>query len=280
MRMINKYLVLFVLTLILVGCGTPQEDQPTEDLLATQVASILTQTAMEETPPPTETMVPQPSATPLGPSETPTESPTITATRTPTMPPSDPAVLLGNPAWTYDFNGSSSPWDYESDQAIFETSNGSLNITAQANRNWHSWWVSSPTLRDAYVEMTMKMETCTGFDRFGFAVRASSEGDQFYFLDLTCDKRWGFFRMAPDVEINEIRAYQEIEVSLNNWTEPHRVGIWMEGSDFRFYIDGEEIGVASDDTFLNEGYTGFMIAFAETPGYTVSVDQLQYWNIP
>jgi hypothetical protein len=54
----------------------------------------------------------------------------------------------------------------------------------------------------------------------------------------------------------------------------------MEGSDFRFFIDGEEIGVASDDTLLNEGYTGFMIAFSETPGYTVRVDQLQYWNIP
>jgi hypothetical protein len=276
----KMYLIILMLTLILAGCDTFLEVQPTEDLLATQVASILTETAMAETPPPTETMVPSVTATTEEPSETPTESSSITATATQTVPPSDPAVLLGNPVWTYDFNGTSSPWDYESEQAIFETSNGYLNITAQANRNWHSWWVSSPKLKDAYVEITAVMNTCTGFDRFVFAVRASSTGDQFYFLDLTCDGRWGFFRMAPDVEINEIRAYQEIDVTFNSWTEPHRVGIWMEGSNFRFYIDGEEIGVASDDTLLGEGYTGFMIAFSETPGYTVRVDQLQYWNIP
>lgn len=280
MRMKKMYLIILMLTLILAGCDTLQEDQPTEDLLATQVASILTETAMAETPPPTETMVPSVTATIEEPSETPTESPSIPATATQTVPPSDPAVLLGNPVWTYDFNGTSSPWDYESEQAIFETSDGYLNITAQANRSWHSWWVSSPKLKDAYVEITAEMDTCTGFDRFGFAVRASSTADQFYFLDLTCDGRWGFFRMAPDIEINEIRAYQEIDVTFNNWTEPHRIGVWMEGSDFRFFIDGEEIGVASDDTLLNEGYTGFMIAFSETPGYTVRVDQLQYWNIP
>lgn len=280
MRMKKKSLIIVLLSLILAGCGTLQEDQPTEDLLATQVASILTETAMAEMPPPTETIAPSVTPTIEEPSDTPTESPSITATATQTVPPTDPAVLLGNPAWTYDFNGTSSPWDYESEQAIFETSNGSLNITAQANRNWHSWWVSSPKLKDAYVEITAEMDTCAGFDRFGFAVRASSTGDQFYFLDLTCDGRWGFFRMAPDVEINEIRAYQEIDINFNSWTDPHRLGIWMEGSNFRFYIDGEEIGVASDDTLLSEGYTGFMIAFSETPGYTVRVDQLQYWNIP
>ena len=235
---------------------------------------------MVETPPPTDTMIPTETAIPVEHSKTPTESPSATAAPTLTVAPSDPAVLLGNPAWAYDFNGTSSPWDFDSDQAIFETSDGSLNITAQGNRNWHSWWVSSPRLGDAYVEMKMEMAECSGFDRFGFSVRASSEGDQFYFLDLTCDGRWGFFRMAPDVEINEIRAYQELDISLNTWTEPHRVGIWMEGSSFRFYIDGEEIGLASDDDLVNEGFIGFMIAFAETSGYTVRVDQLQYWNIP
>lgn len=280
MRIKNVYFCLLLIALIFSGCGTAQEDQPTDDLLATQVAGILTETAMEATKPPTETAVPEASATPVEPSETPTETPSATATATNTLPSSDPAALLGDPAWTYDFSGTSSPWDYESDQAVFETSDGYLNITAHGNRNWHSWWVSSPKLGDAYVEMTIQMDQCAGFDRFGFAVRSSSDGEQFYFLDLTCDGRWGFFRMEPDVEINEIRAYQEIDLSVNNWSDSHRVGIWMEGTNFRFYIDGEEIGIASDDDLSSEGFIGFMIAFAETPGYTIRVDQLQYWNIP
>jgi len=280
MRSINKYFMMFLLILFFTGCSTRQEDQPTDDLLATEVASILTETAMNETLPPTETMVPTITATQIEPSTTPTESPTPESTPTVTEEPSDPAILLGAPAWIYDFESASSPWDYESEQALFTTSDGYLNITARSNPNWHSWWVSSPTLKNAYVEMKMEMDACSGFDRFGFAVRGSSDGEQFYFLDLTCDRRWGFFRMAPGVEINEIKPYQEIDALKGSWSESHRVGIWMEGEKFRFFIDGEEFGVASDDELINPGYLGFMIAFAETPGYTVRVDQLQYWNIP
>jgi hypothetical protein len=54
----------------------------------------------------------------------------------------------------------------------------------------------------------------------------------------------------------------------------------MEGSSFKFYIDGNEIGTATDNTLSGEGYTGFLIAYSETPGYTVRVDQLQYWDLP
>jgi hypothetical protein len=57
------------------------------------------------------------------------------------------------------------------------------------------------------------------------------------------------------------------------------MGIWMEGSSFTFYIDGEEVGNAADDTLKSEGFTGFLIAYANTSGFTVRVDQMRYWNI-
>ncbi len=209
-----------------------------------------------------------------------TATSTLTPTATITKAPSDPAVMLGSPAWTYDFSGTSSPWDYESEQALFETSNGYLNITARSNPNWYNWWVSSPRLKDAYVEAKIEMGGCGGYDRFGLAIRGSSDGEQFYFMELTCDGSWGFFRMAPDVEIITIKEYQDTGFLDKLWNDPHRIGIWMDGSDFRFYFDGEEIGSANDNELSGEGYTGFLIAYAETPGYTVAVDTLQYWNIP
>jgi hypothetical protein len=54
----------------------------------------------------------------------------------------------------------------------------------------------------------------------------------------------------------------------------------MEGNSFSFYIDGEKVGTATDSTLNNEGYTGFLIAFANTPGFTVKVDTLKYWTLP
>jgi len=273
---ISISLILFLLS----GCSTPQEGLPTDDVLATQVIIMLTETALHSTLPPTETLVPSPTSTTAQATETPTQTSTQTLAPTQTQDFSDPANLLGSPAWTYDFNGTSSPWNFESEQALFKTSDGYLNITARVNPNWHSWWVSTPKLEDAYLEAKIEMDDCGGFDRFGLAVRASTDGEQFYFIGLTCDGRWGFFRMAPNVEIFEILAFNEADAVPEDWTEPHRIGIWMEGPSFKFYIDGSEIGTAADNTLSGEGYTGFLIAYSETPGYTVRVDQLQYWNLP
>ena len=86
--------------------------------------------------------------------------------------------------------------------------------------------------------------------------------------------------MAPDVDINEIKAYQDAEPLKTGMNQPHRIGIWMDGSSFTFYIDGEQVGTASDATLTNEGYTGFLIAFSNTAGFATKVDVLKYWNIP
>jgi len=41
-----------------------------------------------------------------------------------------------------------------------------------------------------------------------------------------------------------------------------------------------EVGTASDSTLTGEGYTGFLIVFSNTAGFTTQVDALKYWNIP
>lgn len=282
----KKYVLLtlgFIFLVALVSCAAPEEEM-TEDLVATQVSVILTETAIhveaETEPTATPTLVP--SATEIEPEEDATPTATQVPTETPTSTPDqdDPAQRLGTPAWTYDFGGDSSPWDFESTQATFKTANGYLNLTARANANWHNWWVSSPLLQNAYVETTIQMSTCSGADRFGLAVRSSSDGQQFYFIGITCDGRWGLFRMAEDVDINTIIGYREAEPLSAGLTEPHRIGIWMKGNDFSLFINGVEVGTATDSTLTDTGYTGFLIAFANTPGFTVRVDELKYWNVP
>lgn len=287
MKKFSLFITFLILILFLTGCNLPGSSDPEVDLVATQVAILLTESAtetqpagVEDEPTPTVTLQPSPTETAVIEAPTATQTATATLTATPEPDQDDPAQQLGSPAWTYDFNGETSPWDFESPQANYETANGFLNMTAKANANWHSWYVSSPKLENAYVETTIEFSDCSGFDRFGFAVRASSDGQQFYFLSVTCDSRMGFFRMAPGVDIHPIKAYENVPL-LSDLTEtPHRVGIWMEGSTFTFYIDGEEVGTASDSTLADEGYTGYLIAFSNTPGFTVQVDELRYWNLP
>ena len=280
----KKFLILIpliILAFLLTSCR-PEDNDVSEDLVATQVSVILTETAMhveQAEPTPTYTMEPTPTEI-----EEPTPTATVTPepTETPTSTPDldDPAQRLGAPAQTFDFLGDSSPWDFESTQAHYRTADGFLNMTARANANWHNWWVSSPVLLNAYVEATIQMSNCSGADRFGLIVRSTTGGQNFYFLSITCDGRWGFFRMAEDVEIETILGYQSSDAINEGLREPHRIGIWMEGNNFNIYINGEQVGTATDPQLDEAGMTGFMIVFANTPGFTVQVDQLRYWNLP
>ena len=287
MKKKRMIVILITLTIFISGCSQRATPEPTLDLVATQVVMWLTASATSaEQQQPTETNTPLPIDSPTPeqdtatPTATATTTPTSTATATATKDISDPAVQLGSPAWTQDFNGSSSSWDFEYPQAEFVTNNGYLNLIARENSNWHSWYVTSPKLRNAYIEAMIEMPNCSGLDRFGLAVRAASDGQQFYFLGITCDGRWGFFRMDEDVTINEILGYQTSDQLSDSMAIAHRVGIWMDGTTFKFFINGKEVGSTSDDTLSGEGYTGFLIAYANTPGYTVKVDELKYWNLP
>lgn len=273
--------LLLLTALILTGCNLPgSSSEPTADIVATQVAKMLTETAIVA--PPTETETPPPEETEPPVESSPTVTATMTVTPTATVSQEDPAQQLGSPAWTENFNGSSSPWDFDYTQALFETKDGYLNMTARVNPNWHSWYVSSPSLQNAYVEATISMSNCSGADRFGLVVRAtgSPNYDQLYFMGVTCDGQWGFFRMSAGVDIHEIKGFQPADQLSDGTDKPHRVGIWMKGSNFTFFIDGEEVGTATDSTLPNNGYTGFLIAYANNSGYTVKVDETRYWNVP
>ena len=264
----------------LMSCNIPGNIEPTVDIVATQVAKLLTEAPTDTQPAPHDTVTPTNTQTDTPPENIPTATVTVTVTPTETQNPDDPAQQLGAPAWTEDFNGSSSSWDFDSYQATFKVNNGALNLTANASANWHSWYVSSPKLKNAYIEATIHMPNCSGFDRMGLAVRSSSDGQDFYFMGITCDGQWGFFRMEPDVNIIKISDYKPAEPLNSGTNVQHRVGIWMSGSSFTFYIDGKQVGSASDSTLSSAGFIGFLIAHTNTPGFTVLVDKLQYWNVP
>ncbi|MEA3326342.1 MAG: hypothetical protein U9R53_03420, partial [Chloroflexota bacterium] len=217
MKKLRLFLCMLIPLFCLMSCSLPGNTEPTVDIVATQVARLLTEAPTNTSPAPSDTTAPTNTQTEIPPMNTPTATVTVTETPTATQNPDDPAQQLGAPDWTEDFSGSSSPWDFDSVQATFKVDSGALNLTANANANWHSWYVSSPKLNNAYVEATIQFGACSGFDRMGLAVRSSSDGQQFNFMGITCDGQWGFFRMEPDVNIVEISSFQPAE-PLSNGT--------------------------------------------------------------
>ncbi len=276
MKKFGSYFFCMLIVFLLAACNIPRAPaQPTADLVATQVAKFLTEQ-------PTQTEAP-PTLTPIPPTNTPEMTATATETATPTATEtanaSDPVTQLGAPAWIDDFNTAGSKWIYKDDQSNFDIKQGYLHITSMTTANWHSWYVTSPKVQNAYLEMTAEYQTCAGNDRLGLAFR-SPDGTQFYYMGVTCEGQWGFFRMTKDVTILEIKPYQPATAFKTGVGQVNRIGVWMKGSTFSFYINGIKVGEATDSTLGESGYIGFMIAHSKTNGFTVKVDQLAYWSLP
>ena len=90
---------------------------------------------------------------------------------------------------------------------------------------------------------------------------------------------WESGKRTPKLDdISRVSRVLNVTVArlLGNNREQKKVEI----SKNEIYIDGEKVGNATDNEITGAGYTGFLVAFANTSGFTVRVDELRYWNIP
>ena len=252
-------LLLFVIliTLILVGCGgtetAPPEAEP-ETSAATQA------------PQPTDTPQPEPQAAGL-PSPTPT-------------PEADPRVELGGADWVASFGkDTEQTWgQFEDEQAKAEMKPDALVLTAFKDNSRDVWSMSYPVLEDFYLEITgTSGDACSGKDRYGPIVRAP-DNNQGYLYQISCD---GMFQLRKwdGVEFIELIKWTPSEYILPGPNQTHRLGFMAEGNELSVYVNGFLLGEAVDDSY-NQGISGISIAAAETPGFTVTVTEVLYWELP
>ena len=286
-----------VLVLLLSACNIPTlpvEETDESDIVATQVAKLLTEVQgqtqiaqpTDEQPgvqEPTSTTEPPATAEPtstLEPTATNTPLPTSTPTNTPTATPdlSDPAVTLGAATWTNEFSSVSTVWEYSDTETSFHVADGFLNIKSYGYPYWHGWYVTAPKIKNFYLEMTYNMPTCSGSDYIGLAFR-SPDGTQFYFMGASCNGRWGFFRMDSTIKVNTILSFAPSS-QFNAAPGTNRIGVKAIGSTYEFYVNGKKVGSATDANLTESGSIGFVSAYIENNGFTTRVDKLQYWLLP
>jgi hypothetical protein len=79
------------------------------------------------------------------------------------------------------------------------------------------------------------------------------------------------------------------EIYLIEWAEsPHilkgegqvnKIGINADGNRISLYANGNFLAEVRDDSYAS-GRFGLFVGAAETPGYTVTVDRIAYWENP
>ena len=258
-------LLLFAIlvTLVLVGCGGAETAPPETESEVVEA-----------------TQAPQPSDTPAPESQAEGESqPAIMPSPTPT-PEADPRVELGGADWVAAFGeDTSQTWgQFDDEQATVEMKPDELVLTANKANSFDVWSMSYPVLEDFYLEITgTSGDMCGGKDRYGPIVRAP-DNNQGYLYQISCD---GMFtlRKWDGVAYTDLISWTPSPHIVPGPNQTHRVGIMAEGTNLSVYINGFLLGEAEDETY-EVGTFGISIAATDTPGFSVTVTEVLYWELP
>jgi hypothetical protein len=302
----NRQMPLWVVVLLLIAtsaCSMPVPATLTPEVMieltpdaiyTAAVQTVIAQlTENAPTPTPTETEAPPEATLPAEDTPLPTAEgteiplPTNTSTPTPTVtgtpepeeltPSADPVNELGSPSWEDTFNPPQA-WALISDShAHFEIVDGQLNMTAYNADYWNSWSLTQPNIEVFYMEAEGSSTTCSGRDRWGLFFRAP-DYTRGYLFGISCDGRYALWIWNGAQEIYLI-DWMESEHILKGEGQVNRIGVDADGNRISLYANGNLLTEIRDDSY-SSGRFGLFVGAAETPGYSVTVERIAYWENP
>jgi hypothetical protein len=292
-----KKIVIFCLVLLMTlsGCNLANSATPTlnPQTVATQVALLLTQitsTSPTNNIPSTPIANTEVASTPslqwtATSTITETITPTLTFTSTQTESPTatvlpDIKSTLGTPTWQNPANWKGFYFIDNDPEVNITESNNNLVLTTVHAEGWHGWSLSYIKGLDFYLEGTFKVGACSGTDRYGLVFRAPTTSVG-YFLGLTCDGQYALRTLTSSgfTETNVIDWTQSPDI-LSGANQVNRLGVMAKGNQYSIYINGKLQGTATDDTYKTQGIFGVFIASSNTIGFKVSVQELDFWDLP
>ena len=299
-KQVYLYIVLCLSLFLLAGCTMPASKGPTAipsvaitqavqtmaaQLTATPVVSnqptVTQQTASATAVTPTARTV-EATNTPPSPTFTSEPETAVVPTNSPdvTRNPNDPVSGLSNPDWHETFDGTSAWYSYQDENIRFQTQDHKLEMTAfQANNR--NGWALVPKLASSkyYVEMTATFgNSCKGADHFGLMISPVSSADKGYLFGISCDGKyilwkWDGTRMTTLAKWSESTLIQAGESQTN------RIGIEVNGNKLSLFANGSLLNELTDPTY-EKLYFGVFVGAAETAGFTIQVNSLDYWSLP
>ncbi len=199
-------------------------------------------------------------------------------TATPTLDIAPELASLGAPTMRDPMNSAAKWYMLDEAEARFEMQDGRLVMYAYDPGYINYWGLSAyPELDDAYLQGTfITGPTCQDRDRYGFIVRAPSPKYGVVVL-LSCQGEYMAFRW--DGEYHSLVPWTKAEPIRPGPNLTNQLGLWMEGSTFKIYVNGKLVGQFTDTTWAS-GRFGLVVGSGSTVGFQVAVDEVRYWILP
>ena len=298
----TRLIVALLLLSVTAACALPQAapnnppTQVSQNDIATEIAKVLTSvptqmstpitiptqpapvvTATSAQPPATEPAAP--TANPTNPPEN-TPAPTATAVPLPTNTPpaTDPRQSLGNPTWTDNFNNDNN-WPMGDDKFTQWEIKNNLLVIKPLN-TLDGWRLTWPDLKNFYLEMTAKTESCSNADHYGliFRVPDKKAADRGYLYGITCDGKYAL-RTWNGKKMGVLVNWTANSAILTGANQINRIGVMAVGKQIRLYANGVLLKEVQDDTY-SEGGFGLFIGSQKPEQMTLDVQDVRYWDHP
>jgi len=272
--MIKKLPVSFLL-LLLFACSVPVNDQSAfEQSLATRVSIAQTSTAI--------TTILQTATAITGDHLINPEI--IQPTITPSSVPEKPKEKLGSSVWR-DTLDSGNNWSLSSsgtisNNTLIKVESGSLIMKRDVASGGKTWWLTYPRPQDFYLEGTFTVDNCSGTDQYGLVFRSVNYTDGFaYYFTISCDGSISLLKWDGNGAIN-IFNWEKSENIQAGSGKTNTLGVWCEGDAISLYVNDKMVKKVTDSSLPNGGHFGLFMDARETPGFSIRLDEIAYWNIP
>ncbi len=206
------------------------------------------------------------------------------ASLTPTIQADDPKLFLGAPSLKDNLNNGKN-FDLKAgikkiDQdTTIKIESGSLIMTSNIIWGGKRWWLSYLKPKNFYLEGRFITQTCTGADQYGLVFRAVNYTDGFgYYFIATCDGQFNISKWDGNgarLLLNNEKS-DALHAGSNQIND---LGVWSQGNLIRLYANGKMLKEISSPDLPNAGYYGLFIDPRETPGMTIQLDEISYWDL-
>ena len=185
---------------------------------------------------------------------------------------------LGAASWTDNLDTSDYWYLLDMPNTKFTEGDGTLVMTSINPGGGEEWGLSDkPSLDDYYLQATfITGNTCSGLDRYGLLARAP-DPDKGYVFEFTCDGHYRLYTWDGQ-NYHALQEWRSVAPILTGPNQTNKMGIWMKGSTLRLYANGYKLAEFTDSTF-DHGQFGLVIGSANTNNFSVSVDQVAYWDL-
>ena len=268
---------IFLISLVLItilACSISSPTDSFDDKTATQVAVVLTATALDQEIKQQRTEVISADTQ---------DEPLATATNT-SVPPDDPKQELGQPTWRDDLS-TGQYWSLDSGDKIIDTTitfsvgSGKLSANSDVVGKGNIFWLTHLTFQDAYLEAIFDVEECRNDDQYGLVVRAPDyESGTGYYFHITCDGHYDLRRWSKD-DSSMLLGMPFSEKIHKGPNQTNTLGVWVKGPIIRLYVNNNLLEEINDSTLINNGHYGLFINARQTSGFTVNMDEISYWTL-